>query len=220
MKAKQMSEAATQEASAAPVKAKRTPPEVFKIAMLDGRTVEFTGTRKKLDKEVVIDEAAGTVAVRFDFRNGESRTFVVPQALILQAAGHGVSQKVGDETAGEDKVEDMVLAVDDMLDRLTRGEWTKARGEGDGFSGASIVIRALCNVTGKTPTDIKAFLQGKLDSAKAAGKTLSRADLYKSFKVPGSTVGMEIKRLEDEQITKEAKLNGDDLLAELQAVGG
>ena len=213
-----MSEATTQEAPT--VKAKRVPAEVFKVAMQDGRTVEFTGTRKKLDKEVIVDEAAGTVAVRFDFRNGETRTFTVPQALILQAAGHGVSQKVGDETAGEEKVEDMVLAVDDMLDRLDRIEWTKARGEGDGFSGASIVIRALVNVTGKSTTEIKAFLQGKLDAAKAAEQKLSRADLYKSFKVPGSKVGVEIKRLEDEQVTKEAKLNGDDLLAELQAAVG
>ncbi len=201
---------------AAAPKAKRAPPEVTKVTMTDGRVVEFSGVRKKLDKEVVID--GGQVAVRFDFRNGETRTFTLPQSLLLQAAGHGTSQKIGDETAGEDKVEDMVLAVDDIIDRLSRGEWTKARAEGDSFSGASLVIRALMNVTGKSQVDIKAFLQGKLDAAAASGTKLSRADLYKGFKKPGTKVAAEIKRLEEEALTADSKVDGDAMLAEL--VGG
>jgi hypothetical protein len=210
-----MSEVQSQETAAPSTKAKRPAPEVFKIQMTDGRTVEFTGVKKRMDKEVIVRE--DSVAVRFDFRNGETRQFEVPANLLLQAAGHGVSQKVGDETAGDEKVEDMVIHVDEMLDRLARGEWLKPRGEGDSFSGASIVIKAVSMASGKTVDEVKKFLAAKLEAAEKAGQKLTRADLYKGFRKPGTKTAEIIKKLEEEQLSAETKTNGDELLAELQA---
>lgn len=198
-------------------KAKAKPETVYEtIKMTDGREVSFAGNRK-VDKTVIVGED-GNVTVRLDFRNGETRslsTADLARAVILQACGHGLSQKIGDNFAGVKEVDDMVLETDDMLTRLRAGDWSVQREAGDSAAGASVVIKALVEHTGKSVADIKAFLQGKLDKAKAAGQKLSRQDLYNSFRVPSSPVAGIIKRLEEERMAKSAKANAVDLLAEL-----
>ena len=92
------------------VKEKRALPEYNLVKMDDGREVEFAGKRRML-KESIIGED-GTVSVRLDFVNGESRTFVLPDSLLARFAGHGAEQKLGDEVAGLADVEDAVMAVD------------------------------------------------------------------------------------------------------------
>jgi hypothetical protein len=196
-------------------KTKKAAIEVENVEMLDGRIVGFAGKRKLL-KDVKAE--AGTV--RFDFRNGETRTFTIPEALLRDFAAHGASQKIGDETAGTELVEDMVVAVDTIIDRLLKGEWSATRAAGDSFAGASVVIRAICEVTSKTVEEIKAFLQGKLDGSKAAaeasgGKALTRKELYDSFRKPGSKTAEVIDRLEKEKLSKASTIEADDLLAEL-----
>ena len=82
----------------AEVKKVKTPTEVTPVVMSDGRTVNFTGKRK-LNKEMNV---TGTdVTCTFDFRNGETRQLKldIDSLLLMQFAGHGVLQKVGDETA-------------------------------------------------------------------------------------------------------------------------
>ena len=195
-----------------PVKQKA---EVEAVRMTDDRVVEFAGKRKML-KEVMFDESEGTVSVRFDFRNGEVRTFDVPSSLALQFAGHGASQKIGDETAGEEDVDDMVVAVDDIISRLSKGEWSAARASGDGFSGASVVIKAIAEVTGKTVDAVKTFLQSKLDADKARGGNLTRAALYASFRNPNSKTGQVIERLEREKKSKNNAVDANALLAEME----
>jgi hypothetical protein len=184
--------------------------------MTDGREVGFAGKRKMV-KEVITD--GSEVVVRFDFRNGETRSFAVglDNPLILNLAGHGISQKVGDETAGVEDVDDMVVAVDDMIARLSAGEWRAERAAGDSFAGASIVIRAICEVTGKPVQAVKDFLQGKLDSAKARGEKLTRNELYASFRRPGTKTAEVIARLEAEKTSK-SSLDSTELLAEMQAI--
>lgn len=190
------------------VKAEAKPKtEVTQVKMSDGRTIGFAGKRK-LIKDVLDD------GVRFDFRNGETRTFKIPEDLMLRLAIHGAAQKIGDETAGEEDVDDMVVAVDAMIERLGKGEWGATRAAGDGFSGASVVIRAICEATGKNVDAVKAFLQGKLDAAKAAGQSLTRQALYASFR-QSSTVGPIIERLEKDKAKKSASVNADELLGEL-----
>jgi len=186
--------------------------EVEQVKMSDGSTVGFTGKRK-LVKEVIIDD--GSVTIRLLFRNGEIRVFEVPPTLALEFIGHGASQKIGDETAGIKDIDDMVVAVDDIITRLNRGEWSAQRAAGDGFSGASIVIKAICEVTGKSVDAVKAFLQGKLDAAKEAGQKLTRAELYASFRNPTTKTGVVIERLERDQKSKQSAVNADDLLAEM-----
>lgn len=201
-----MSEVQEKEVPAAPAKATR---EVASVNLSDGRVVEFAGKRQML-KEISTEH--GKATVRFDFRNGETRTFHVPHNNLLQYAAHGASQKIGDETSGVADVDDMVVAVDEMIGRLEKGEWNARRAaSGDSFTGASVVIRAIGEVTGKTAYEVKAFLEAKL----AANSTLTRRALYASFRSPTSKTGAVIARLEAAKAEKKETVHADDLLAEM-----
>lgn len=180
---------------------KRAKPEVQKVKMQDGREVEFVGKRKLL-KETLID--GGKVSVRLDFRNGETRLFPIPDGLILRAAGHGIEQKLGDETAGEEDVDDMNLAVDELIERLSSGDpdsWITKR-EGGGMSGTSTLLKALVELSGKGVEEIKAFL-----------KPLSQAEKMALRQSP--KVKPIVDRIEAEKATKAANVDTGALLAQL-----
>ena len=181
--------------------------------MDDGREVGFSG-KTKLKKEW-LELDGGARGVRFDFRNGATRFFNVSEsALLIDFACHGASQKIGDEASGEEEVDDMLVAIDAILGRLASGEWGKQRGTGsaDSYAGASIVIRAIMEATGKSQDFVKAYLDKKL----AADATLTRKDLYASFKNPNSEVGKIVARLENEKKAKAVKVDADAELAELR----
>lgn len=180
------------------------------VTMTDGRVVNFAGERR-MQKSYVTDE--GKVTTIFDFRNGHSIKFDLPEALVLQAAGHGVVQKAGDSTAGETDVDDMILAVQDTLDNLAKGNWVAKR-EGGGFGGAGVVVRALCAVYGKTPEQIKAFIDGKISAAEAAGQKLTRQALYNAFRA-SDKVGPKIRELEAAQAKTAAGVDAEGMLNEL-----
>lgn len=187
------------------------------VVMEDGRTVSFAGERQA-DKTVSIDDETGQVRVRIDFRNGKSVEVGSDQLsgeVNLVALGHGLSQKLGDSYASVKEVDDMHLAAEEMAERLRSGDWTKAREAGDSMSGASVVIRAICEATGKPVDAVKAFLKGKLDAAKEAGEKLSRQELYSSFRNPATKTGQIIKRLEEEKLSKNSKVDAEALLAEM-----
>ena len=187
------------------------------VTMEDGRVVQFPGNRK-VQKEVTVDEAAGYVEVRFDFRNGAVKSLKSNQLtreLELRAMGHGLSQKVGDEWSGTTEVEDMVLECEDMIQRLVNGDWGASRESGDSMKGASIVIRAICEVSGKDVATVKKFLTDTLEAAKARGEKLSRQELYASFRHPTSETAPVIKRLEEEKGSKASKVSAADLIAGL-----
>lgn len=206
------------ETTAAP--AAKKPATVYtKVTMEDGREVSFAGNRKS-DKTILLDETGKAVGVRFDFLNGATRSLMfseVPELTLWYAAGHGISQKAGDEYSGVKEVEDMVLSVEDIFTRLRAGDWAAAREAGDSTAGASIVIKALMEATGKPVDFIKDFLNKKLEAAKARGEKLSRQDLYNSFRNPTSKTGAIIKRLEEEKLAKSTKVDAGDLLAEMTA---
>lgn len=146
---------------------------VTKVTMTDGREVEFVGKRKLL-KETIIE--GDTVSVRLDFLNGETRTFVCPPELLLKAAGHGLEQKLGDETAGVTDVDDQVMAVDELIERLSAGPagWTTQRAAG-GIAGTSVLFKALCEAfPNKAPEDLKAFLKTKTQAEKLALRNSER----------------------------------------------
>lgn len=221
-----MAEQATQENAGNGTKGKKQPAEVTQVQMKDGRTVGFAGQRK-LDKEYTIDEsklqvgddgsvliAPGAVKVRIDFRNGETVNFEPKGLQLATAAGHGYVQKLGDEAASEKDVDDAYIAISELAERLGKGEWTVAR-EGGGFSGASVVIKAIMEATGKSMEEVKAFLQKKLDDAKARGETLTRPALYAAFRNPNSKTGQIIKRLEDEKASKASAIDADAAIGEL-----
>ena len=190
-----------------------------KVTMTDGRVVEFAGTRQT-DKTILTDASDMAVGVRFDFRNGETRTLMFDEltpSLAAYGLGHGVAQKAGDEYSGVKEIEDIVLSVEEIFARLRAGEWSVARTAGDSTAGASIVIKAIMEATSKDMATVKTFLQGKLDKAKAAGEKLSRQELYNSFRNPATKTGAIIDRMEKEKAAKSTKVNAGDLLGELEA---
>jgi len=195
------------EAAAAPVAEptrQKLPPEI--VEMTDGRKCEFAG-RTRMDKTILIDEADGTVAVRFDFRNGQTATYPIPSQHMLHAAGHGWAQKLGDHVAGmKDEQtkepaseEDMFLAIESLVSDLKTGGWNKVRtGEGT-VSGAGIVLRAVAQHFGKPVATVKEILENKLAEDKARGGTLSRKALYASFRNPDTDLGQLILAMEAER---------------------
>ena len=182
----------------------KLPPEI--VEMTDGRKCEFAG-RTRMDKTILIDEADGTVAVRFDFRNGQTATYPIPSQHMLHAAGHGWAQKLGDHVAGmKDEQtkepaseEDMFLAIESLVSDLKTGGWNKVRtGEGT-VSGAGIVLRAVAQHFGKPVATVKEILENKLAEDKARGGTLSRKALYASFRNPDTDLGQLILAMEAER---------------------
>lgn len=205
--------------------------EVVAVTMTDGRVVNFAGKRK-VNKETVIDESkividgdviqlqAGAVSIRMDFRHGATRLIPAPLSLLARFCGHGMEQKFGDELAAPaDKPlseEDMEVAIDDLNAEIQQGKWGKGRASGGGgVSGASVVVQALVEVTGKDLATVKAYLQKKLDTTEG----LTRRALYDSFRVAGTKTGEVIKRLEAEKLAKSSKAAGLDADAELQNIG-
>jgi len=206
---------------------KKSKTEYTTVKMTDGRDVQFAGKRK-VNKATVIDESkvamdgdtitlsAGAVSVRMDFRNGETRLIPLPLSLFSQFAGHGGEQKFGDELATPaDKPlseDDMVIAIDDLNAEIQQGKWGKGRAAGGGgVSGASLVVQAIMEATGKDLVTVKAYLQKKLDG----DKDLTRRALYDSFRVAGTKTGVIIKRLEEAKVAKTAKLDADAELAQV-----
>jgi hypothetical protein len=148
----------------------------------------------------------GKVQVLLDFVNGETRTFVVPDSLINDFIGHGAEQKLGDEMAGIDDLDDAILAVDTLIENLNKGEW-RQKGDASGMAGTSILLKAMVEYTGKTTELVKEFLKDKTPAEKAALKT---------SKIPNKA-GMTIKqiadRLEEEKVAKGSKTDAATLLA-------
>ena len=211
----------------ATTEAAKSKTEYAAVTMSDGRVVQFAGKRK-VNKETVLDESkivvdgelvqfeSGAVSIRMDFRNGETRLIPLPLALIGRFAGHGGEQKFGDELASPaDKPmseDDMVLAIDDLNAVIQQGDWGRGRAAGGGgVSGASIVVQAIMEATGRDLATVKAFLQKKLDG----DESLTRRALYDSFRVATTKTGQIIKRLEESKLAKTAKIDADASLNEL-----
>ena len=178
-------------------------PTINTVTLTDGRIVDFVGKRKLLKSSEVTPD--GKIQTTLDFVNGETRTFTIPDALLAKFASHGAEQKLGDEIAGVDDIEDAVMAIDDLIDRLYNGEWGVARDK-SGLAGASILMRALVESTGKTAEEIKKFLSDKTAAQKAALRTNPK-------------IKPIVDRLEAEKAAKSAKkadaVDTDALLNEL-----
>lgn len=206
-----MSETQVGETKAPKKEVVRTP-----VKMEDGTTVEFAGTREAV-KTVSFDVDTAAVSLRIDFRNGKVVKLSgeeLSRATLLRAAVHGLSQKVGDSYASAKDVDDMFLSAEDMVKRLKAGEWEAVREAGDSMAGASIVIKALVETTGKSVDEIKAYLEKKLEDAKAKGEKLTRQQLYASFRANPKILAV-IQRLEQEKAAKGTGVDANAMLAEL-----
>ena len=178
----------------------KTETQIETVTMTDGRLVDFAGKRKLLKESSV--NADGKVQVRLDFRNGETRLFTLPDALLNKFAAHGAEQKLGDEIAGLTDTEDCVLAVDELIDRLYNGEWSVKR-EANGMAGTSVLVRALVEHTGKTVEHIKQFLNGKSQAEKVALRNNPK-------------IKPIVERIEAEKASKKANVDTDAMLGELE----
>lgn len=170
------------------------------VKMSDGREVSFAGKRKAIKSS---DFVNGEVQVRIDFRNGVTKLYTVPEALVGRSACHGGEQKYGDSYAGVEDVEDMIAACDSVQENLSKGDWS-ARVEGSGIAGTSVLARALAELTGKPLEDIKTFLKSKTQADKMA---LRQSSKLKPI----------IERLEAEKVAKASKVDTGALLAEIGA---
>jgi len=190
---------------------KKQETEVKSVKMADGRTQDFSGKRNVTSESFVNPD--GTIYLVTDFSNGQTITTNLPANLKDKAAGHGLKQKVHDSFAGEKSVGDMYEAANEMKKQIEEGNWNAKR-EAGGFSGASLVIKALCEVTGKTMDQVREFLQKKLDAGKNSTPPLTRSGLYASFR-KNEKVRAVIQRLEAERDDKEGTADADAALSEL-----
>lgn len=138
------------------------------VKMADGTIVNFAGKRKMIKSSTISPE--GEVVIRMDFSNGEYRTYNLVDTLLHRFAAHGAEQKIGDEIAGVEDVEDCVTAIDELLVRLEAGNWNVKR-ESGATAGGSILAKALMELTGKSKDDITKFLSGKSHAEKIALRT-------------------------------------------------
>lgn len=172
------------------------------VELSDGRLVTFVGKRKLIKESFVNPDSS--VSVRLDFRNGVTRTFTIPDSLLLKFAAHGAEQKLGDETAGVEDIDDMVLGVDELIERLEKGEWSIAREGGTSVAGTSVLSRALMELGGKTAEQVKAFLKPLGQKEKTALRNSPRLKPI-------------IERIENEKASKLASIDTDALLSGLDA---
>jgi hypothetical protein len=178
--------------------------EIETVKMEDGRSVDFAGKREMLKESFVSDD--NKVAVRFDFRNGKSLTYTIPDSLVLKFAAHGAEQKLGDETAGLKDIDDKVLAVEELAARLTSPEgWNVVR-EGNGMAGTSVLARALAEIKGVSLDKVKEFLKTKTQAEKIAMRN-------------NPQVKPVVDRIEAEKVSKASKVDTEALLGELDGVG-
>lgn len=171
------------------------------VKMTDERLVDFAGKRKLLKESIL--SADGAAQVRLDFRNGQTRMFTVPAPMLAKFAAHGAEQKLGDEIAGIEDVEDCVLAIDELIDRLYNGEWGVKR-DSNGMAGTSTLLKALVEHTGKSVEQIKAFLTGKTQAEKVALRNNPK-------------IKPLVDRIEAEKASKKSSVDTDAMLGELSA---
>jgi hypothetical protein len=166
-------------------------PVINAVHMDDGRTVDFVG-QKKLIKTALIGE--DSIQIRLDWVNGESRLFTLSPEMMVKYAVFGAGEKISNEMAGIKESDDCVIAVDELIERLNKGEWAIGRSN-TGIAGTSSLIRALVEHTGKPVEAIKAFVQTKNFQEKAALREhphvkviIDRLEASKKKKAPAAPI--------------------------------
>lgn len=176
--------------------------EYIKVHMEDGRDVDFPVKRRMLKSPLIENDKLG---VRIDWQNGLTRTFWIPEHQLKAAAVHGYSQKLGDSVAGPDPEtkerrdeDDMCLEIEGLHERLVApgADWNMVS-EGGGFSGASVLMKALIEWSGQTAEQVKEFLKTKAPKEKLALRDESTA-----VGKTGITIKAIVDRLEAEKKAK------------------
>jgi hypothetical protein len=91
------------------------------------------------------DPQTGDFSILFgDGTKREINLGEIPSHIVTQLAMHGLSQKLGDSYASvKGNVQRAIELFDTTLDQLKRGEWAKARGEGEGGARVTELAEAI-----------------------------------------------------------------------------
>lgn len=127
----------------------------------------------------VIETTIEGDVLRLACMNGERlelNVFDLVESIRTQAMLHGLKQKLIDaaaisrnpDTGKSASPDDKWAAVTAVYDRLMRGEWNAARGEGTG-AGNGLLFRALVRMyPAKTADQLREYLDGKTKAEQAA----------------------------------------------------
>lgn len=131
--------------------------------------------------DILYDEAGVVTGVEYTFASGNVHTIALAELsreMLLQAAAHGLKQKVTDAAAiGRDLNTGMSATASDKEDaatevivRITSADatWNKIREAGEGMGGSnSLLLMALVKVSGKTREETAEILANKTKEEKA-----------------------------------------------------
>lgn len=114
-------------------------------------------TKEFTDSSIVITFANG-IALTVDFAQ-------LSEDIKLQLMKHGLSQKLGDASAGTETVEEAISETQKVADRLIAGDWKSIR-EGSGAPKIGLLVEALARVTQKDVDDCRAVVEQLDDEQK------------------------------------------------------
>lgn len=143
-------------------KATTAKPVPRSITMADGRVVEFPAKRRKLSHGEYKD---GAVHIRMDWENGQTLRFTQSASGLTGVAAlaivHGFEQKLGDESAGVEKIDDAIEGTRQLITRLQAGDWnTKA--DPNSLAGAGLLVRAMARAFPEQPVEAARTFVGTL----------------------------------------------------------
>lgn len=177
------------------------------IIMADGRTVEFAAKRRKLSHGEYRDNQ---VHIRLDWENGVSLHFKSPSITGLSGVNvnaliHGYEQKLADESAGVEKIDDAIEGTRQLIERLGKGDWnTKA--DPNSLAGAGLLVRAM----------IRAFPQQTPEATRTFVGTLTPKE--RTAMLGDERIAPHVKAIRAENEGKAAKeVKTSDLLAKFNA---
>lgn len=177
------------------------------IIMADGRTVEFAAKRRKLTSGEYKDNQ---VHIRLDWENGVSLRFKSPTitgltGVNVNALIHGYEQKLADESAGVEKIDDAIEGTRQLIERLSKGDWnTKA--DPNSLAGAGLLVRAM----------VRAFPQQTPEATRAFVGTLTPKE--RTAMLGDERIAPHVKAIRAEDEGKAAKeVKTSDLLAKFTA---
>lgn len=124
---------------------------------------------------VYADTGSGLVAVgvKFKFANGhviETRCDEFPAAIRAEAEAHGFKQKFGDSYNKANSINEAIASAVKLIDSVKGGDWRQSGG-GAGIADVYI-LKAVCEVKGKTMEEVEAIWEGLPEKEKANIRTL------------------------------------------------
>lgn len=162
------------------------------------RVLKFAVTKQ--DDGWKISEANDAIqGVLFVGKDGQ--TFVAdfsryPASVTSYMVFHGTKQKLGDEYADLDSVDDCLEAVRELDGRLADGKWTAER---TGFSGMSILMRAIVEVYNISEEEAREFLKplkpAEKQALRASPELKPTIDRLEAEKGKGANASELLKKL-------------------------